>query len=90
MHASAKSLYFTLSGIGKVLKSAMKSPGEEEHQRLGTLLLNTLEREVRLWRAPVLKNGCIQVGSMFLIRRLLNLKAQAGLLTGEHGCPNQT
>ncbi|XP_048022856.1 cyclin-I [Megalobrama amblycephala] len=38
----------------------MKPPGEEENQRLGTLLLNTLAREMRLWRAPVLKNGCIQ------------------------------
>ncbi|XP_003200952.1 cyclin-I isoform X1 [Danio rerio] len=38
----------------------MKLPGEEENQRLGTLLLNTLDREMRLWRAPVLKNGCIQ------------------------------
>uniref|UniRef100_A0A672QRY4 Cyclin I family member 2 n=1 Tax=Sinocyclocheilus grahami TaxID=75366 RepID=A0A672QRY4_SINGR len=38
----------------------MKPPGEEESQRLGTLLLNTLAREMRLWRAPVLKNGCIQ------------------------------
>lgn len=27
---------------------------------MGTLLLNTLDREMRLWRAPVLKNGCIQ------------------------------
>lgn len=40
----------------------MKPPGEEESLRLGTLLLNALEREARLWRAPVLKNGCIQVG----------------------------
>ncbi|XP_073680050.1 cyclin-I [Garra rufa] len=38
----------------------MKPPGEEEHQRLGTVLLNTLAREMRLWRAPVLKKGCIQ------------------------------
>ncbi|XP_056587326.1 cyclin-I [Triplophysa dalaica] len=38
----------------------MKPPGEEDNRRLGTLLLNTLEREMRLWRAPVLKNGCIQ------------------------------
>ncbi|XP_058613737.1 cyclin-I [Onychostoma macrolepis] len=38
----------------------MKPPGEEENQRLGMLLLNTLARETRLWRAPVLKNGCIQ------------------------------
>ncbi|XP_016123029.1 cyclin-I-like isoform X1 [Sinocyclocheilus grahami] len=38
----------------------MKPPGEEESLRLGTLLLNTLARERRLWRAPVLKNGCIQ------------------------------
>uniref|UniRef100_A0A8C1YTE3 Cyclin I family, member 2 n=1 Tax=Cyprinus carpio TaxID=7962 RepID=A0A8C1YTE3_CYPCA len=38
----------------------MKPPGEEENQRLGTLLLNTLARERRLWKAPVLKNGCIQ------------------------------
>ncbi|XP_051536171.1 cyclin-I-like isoform X4 [Myxocyprinus asiaticus] len=39
----------------------MKPPGEDENRRLGTLLLNTLEREMRLWRAPVLKNGCIQI-----------------------------
>ncbi|XP_043077780.1 cyclin-I [Puntigrus tetrazona] len=44
----------------KRLVSKMKPPGEEENRRLGTLLLNTLEREMRLWRAPVLKNGCIQ------------------------------
>ncbi|KAF4098191.1 hypothetical protein G5714_020221 [Onychostoma macrolepis] len=41
-------------------KTGMKPPGEEENQRLGMLLLNTLARETRLWRAPVLKNGCIQ------------------------------
>uniref|UniRef100_A0A8C2HUV1 Cyclin I family, member 2 n=1 Tax=Cyprinus carpio TaxID=7962 RepID=A0A8C2HUV1_CYPCA len=43
-----------------VSKTAMKPPGNEENQRLGTLLLDTLAREMRLWRAPVLKNGCIQ------------------------------
>ncbi|KAA0720474.1 Serine/threonine-protein kinase 26 [Triplophysa tibetana] len=41
-------------------EAAMKPPGDEDNRRLGTLLLNTLEREMRLWRAPVLKNGCIQ------------------------------
>ncbi|XP_039519607.1 cyclin-I [Pimephales promelas] len=38
----------------------MKAPGEEESGRLDTLLVNTLARERRLWRTPVLKNGCIQ------------------------------
>lgn len=38
----------------------MKPPGEGEGQRLGSLLLNTLAREERLWRTPVLKNGCVQ------------------------------
>ncbi|XP_065143626.1 cyclin-I isoform X2 [Paramisgurnus dabryanus] len=38
----------------------MKPPGEEENQRLGKLLLNTLAREMRLWRTPVLKHGFIQ------------------------------
>ncbi|XP_051534326.1 cyclin-I-like [Myxocyprinus asiaticus] len=38
----------------------MKPQDEDENRRLGTLLFNTLEREMRLWRAPVLRNGCIQ------------------------------
>ncbi|CAM4672545.1 unnamed protein product [Leuciscus chuanchicus] len=38
----------------------MKAPGEAENGRLDTLLFNTLAREKRLWRTPVLKNGCVQ------------------------------
>ncbi|XP_077080961.1 cyclin-I [Siphateles boraxobius] len=38
----------------------MKPPGEEENGRLDTLLFNTLARERRLWRTPVMRNGCLQ------------------------------
>uniref|UniRef100_A0A3B1KK13 Cyclin I family member 2 n=2 Tax=Astyanax mexicanus TaxID=7994 RepID=A0A3B1KK13_ASTMX len=38
----------------------MKFCGSEENQRLERLLDDNLAREMRLWKAPVLKGGCIQ------------------------------
>ncbi|KAI4882967.1 hypothetical protein NFI96_015638, partial [Prochilodus magdalenae] len=38
----------------------MKFCGSEENQRLERLLQDNLAREMRLWKAPVLKGGCIQ------------------------------
>ncbi len=52
------------------------TPGEEEHQRLGTLLSSTLARETRLWRAPVLINACIQVKACVICRLLSYFKLQ--------------
>lgn len=39
----------------------MKNPGAAESRRLVGLLEDALVREARLWKAPVFKNGCIQV-----------------------------
>lgn len=39
----------------------MKNPGATERRRLVVLLEAALLREARLWKAPVFKNGSIQV-----------------------------
>ncbi|KAL7853508.1 hypothetical protein AOLI_G00203520 [Acnodon oligacanthus] len=38
----------------------MKYCGSDENQRLERLLRDNLAREMRLWKAPILKGGCIQ------------------------------
>lgn len=59
----------------------MKNPGAPERRRLVVLLEAALLREARLWKAPVFKNGSIQVrrcGHLSIKR--CDLVADRGLL----------